>query len=119
MLDRVHDLPEDHHPGLLRPVSGCAGLAGIPILGPHHDPLSAGTRLLQGASLVLSERSSRRFILTNRHSSGISSVIDSEPSPCLPTPLSQISTPPTVPYSVDRELQPTFKYPRHFIGHGN
>lgn len=89
-LNRVHDLPEDHHPGTLRPVSGCAGLAGIPILGPHHDPSSAGTRLLQGASLVLSERSSRRFIFTNRHPSGMSPTLFPEASPCLPTPLPKI-----------------------------
>jgi hypothetical protein len=35
---------------------------------------------------VLSERSSRRFIFTNRHSSGMSPPIAPDPSPCLTTP---------------------------------
>jgi hypothetical protein len=111
-LDRVHDLPEDHHPGTLHPVSGCAGLAGIPILGPHHDPSSAGTRLLQEAALVLSERSSRRFIFTNRHASGISPIIASEPSPCLPTPLSQIAVPLSAPQNTEiRKRLPSISTP--------
>jgi hypothetical protein len=86
-LGMVHDLPDEHQPGSLSQVSGCAGLAGIPIPGPHPDPPSAGTRLLPSESLpVPSERSSRRVHLKTRHGSGMSTIIASEaPSPVLDT----------------------------------
>lgn len=114
-LNRVHDLPEDHHPGTLRPVSGCAGLAGIPILGPHHDPSSAGTRLLQGASLVLSERSSRRFIFTNRQPSGMSPTFLPEASPCLPTPLPKTRHRPQF-HSISQCERGCIRYPLRSMG---
>ena len=61
--------------------SGYAGLAGIPIPWPHHDPSSAGTRLLQGAFRAIVSAFHSHESALQRHLFHY----DSEPYPSLPT----------------------------------